>query len=68
MDEHWLWVVVVVDVSDATQEVEHGGGVPRDAKIRPGDVVELVDLSNLLWVNLNTDKIVCDLESEEGYS
>ena len=38
----------MVDVSDATQEVEHGGAMPRDTKIRPGDVVELVDLSNLL--------------------
>ena len=38
----------MVGVSDTTQEVEHGGGVPRDAKIRPGDVVELVDLPNLL--------------------
>ena len=39
-------------VSDAAQEVEDGSWVTRDTKVRPGDVVELVDLSHLLRVSL----------------
>ena len=52
VDKYWLGVAVVVYVSDATQEVEDGGWVTRHTKIRPGNVVKLVDLSHFLRVSL----------------
>ena len=41
-------------VSDATEEVEDGSGMTGDAKVWPGDVVELVDLPHLIRVTLHT--------------
>ena len=45
MDKDGLVIAVGVGISDAAQEVKKWCCVEWDAKIRPGDVVELVDLA-----------------------
>ena len=52
MDQDRLLVAVGVRVTDSPQEVEQGGGVTGDTKVRPRGEVELTHLPHLLRVHL----------------
>ena len=54
MYNHWSLVIVLVVPADDTQELEQRRGVAGNTKVRPRQVVELLDHTNVLVAILTT--------------
>ena len=52
VDQEGFFIAIGVGVADPSQEVEQGGGVTGNTKIRPGDEMELTNLSHLFRLHL----------------